>query len=879
MEWICRADLCREDCQMKRTKPPKFAERILGILSSSKKTGILGDTEEEYRMILSDKGRFRADVWYAWQIFRPLPFLIRSEIYWSIAMLKNYLKIVLRNMKNNKIYSFINIAGLSIGIACFLAIFLYVRFETSFDNYHRDADRIYRVSTIVSSLNMPGNRNRFANISGPAAPVIKENFPQVEKAARFQIRRWVLIQYKDKMFYESNCLYADQELFDIFSIPVIKGDLYNLIIRPGTIVLTEGMAKKYFGNEDPVGKTIQVDDANFEITGVVKDPPRNTHVKYRFIASLDFANLNEWQREAWTSTIFYTYLKVNQDIDTKSFESSINTFLKSNPGQLRDDWTYFLQPIKDIHLHSDLIYEVEPPGNPTYLSIFCVIGVFILLIAAVNFVNLTTARSTSRAKEVGLRKVIGAQRGQLVRQFLGESLLLSVFAIAIAVFMVFLLLPFISSLTGIGFQKNDLFNPGILAGLFVLACMIGMGAGFYPALLLSGLSPMLTLKGIFRSGSGRVALRKSLVVFQFAIAVIMIVSTLIVYFQLDYMRNANLGFDKEQKLVVPARLSRNNYESIKNEFLSYHAIKGATASSSVPGQMGGNTWGVNLKGEDFSGLVFNVSTVDYDFLSEYKLELIAGEGFKKGKSGGAAEVCLINEAGAKALGFGLPENALGKEIVRAQSGLMIIGIVKDFHYRGLQQKIDPLMLVLPDDRYNNLFVLTLTLETKNLQDTLKFVENKWKELNLGAIFSYRFLDEVFDRLYQTEERVGRIFSTFTALGLFIAFLGLFGLALFSAEQRTKEIGIRKVLGAKVSSIIIILAKEFVKWVAMGIVIAFPIAYYAMHRWLQSFAYRTSISLWIFVFSATLALVIALITVSYQSIKAATANSVDSLRYE
>ncbi|UCE23115.1 MAG: ABC transporter permease [Candidatus Aminicenantes bacterium] len=793
-------------------------------------------------------------------------------------MLKNYLKIVLRNMKSNKIYSFINIAGLAIGIACFLAIFLYVRFEMSYDNYHHDADRIYRVSTIVSSLNMPGNRNRFAPISAPATPVIKENFPQVEKAARFKFGRRVLVQYKDKMFYESNCLYADQELFDIFSIPVIKGDVDNLIIRPGTIVLTDGMAKKYFGNEDPVGKTIQVDDAHFEITGVVKDPRRNTHVKYHFIASLDFMNLSRWQRESWNLTNYYTYLKVNQDIDVKSFENSINTFLKSNPGQLRDDWTYFLQPLRSIHLHSDLLYEVEPPGNPTYLSIFCVIGVFILLIAAVNFVNLTTARSTSRAKEVGLRKVIGAQRGQLIRQFLGESLLLSVFAIAIAVFMVFLLLPFLSDLTGIEFQKNDLFNPGIMTGLLVLACLIGLGAGFYPALLLSGFRPILTLKGIFRSGSGRVALRKSLVVFQFAIAVMMIISTLIVYFQLDYMKNANLGFDKEQKLIVQAKLSKNNYESIKNEFLRHHAIKGATASSSVPGR-GDQTWGISLKGKDFSGLVFNHSTVDYDFLSEYKLGLIAGEAFYKEKSGGAAEVCVINEAGAKALGFDLPENALGKEIVGGGRGLSIIGIVKDFHYRGLQQKIDPLMLVLPNDRYNDLFVLTLTLETKNLPETLKFVENKWKELKLGAIFIYRFLDEDFDRLYRTEERVGKIFSTFTALGLFIAFLGLFGLALFSAEQRTKEIGIRKVLGATISSIIILLTKEFIGLVALGMLTAFPIAYYAMHRWLQSFAYRTSISFWTFVFSATLALVIALITVSFQSIKAATANPVDSLHYE
>jgi putative ABC transport system permease protein len=424
-----------------------------------------------------------------------------------------------------------------------------------------------------------------------------------------------------------------------------------------------------------------------------------------------------------------------------------------------------------------------------------------------------------------------------------------------------------------------LLSSEIIAGLLGSACLIGLGSGIYPALLLSRFSPVLTLKGLFRYGFGRVALRKYLVVFQFAISTLMIVSTLIIYFQVDFMKNANLGFDKERKLIIPAKISKYNYESIKDEFLLYHSIKGATASSSIPGRdiFG---WHVLPRGKESSRIVVNVLTVDYDFLSEYDLELVAGDGFKEGLIGSASRVCMINETGAKVLGFNIPENALEKEInLENGNTFRTIGIVKDFHYKGLQQKIEPLLLILPAAQNSYLAALTLTVGSQNLPGTLEFIENKWKELNLGAIFSYRFLDEDFGRLYRKERRVGRIFSTFTALGLFIAFFGLFGLALFTAEQRTKEIGIRKVLGATVSSIFILLTKEFVKWVSIGTLVAFPIAYYAMDRWLQNFAYRIDIGLLPFIGAAFIATVLSLLAVSLQTLSVAIANPVDTLRYE
>jgi putative ABC transport system permease protein len=861
------------------TAPPKLGMRLLGwLLPEEELSDTEGDLEERFQLKVRERHAAGARVWVWLQILHLASYLVKDHILWSCIMFKSNLMIAWRNIKRSKACSLINIAGLAVGLACFLAILLYVRFESSYDNYHRDGDKVYRVATIVSSLNMPGNRNRFANISAPAAPAIKENFPQVEKAARFDFRRRVLVRSEDKQFYESNFLFADQELFDVFTIPVVKGNIDHLIDRPGTLAVTEGMAKKYFGKDDPVGRTINVDNSDFKITGVIKDPPRNTHVKYNFIASLDLPNPGRGQREEWTQTVFYTYVKVNRKIDVKNFENSINSFLKGSPGKLKNDWTYFLQPLRDIHLHSDLLYEIEPPGNPVYLYIFSVIGAFILLIAAVNFVNLTTARSTSRAKEVGLRKVIGAHKKQLIRQFLGESLLLSALAIAIAVGLVSILLPYLGHLTGIEFKISDLFNLQVMTGVLVLIALLGLGAGFYPALFLSGFSPILTLKGVFRPGLGKAALRRSLVVIQFAVAVIMVISTLLVYSQLHFMKNAKLGFDKEQKLVVPVRFSSRNYESIKNEFLSYHAVKGATASSSVPGR-GDQTYGVKLRGKAFSGIVFNVSAVDYDFLPEYKLEIVAGEGFNKSMSGGEYGVCLINETGTKVLGFDSPEHAVGNFLNYGPQDSKIIGIIKDFHYRGLQQKIDPLAYFLPQAKNMHLGVLTLTLEVKNLQDTLKFIENKWKELKLGSIYSYRFLDEEFNRLYQTEETVGRIFGTFTALGLLIAFLGLFGLALLTMEQRTKEIGIRKVLGATVSSIFVLLTREFIKLVAVGIMIAFPIAFFAMHRWLQNFAYRTEIGWLPFAGAAAAAVAFSLLIISFQALKSAAANPADVIRYE
>ncbi|MFC1725955.1 ABC transporter permease [candidate division KSB1 bacterium] len=857
-------------------KPPKLAEWILGkVLPKDDWNTSTGDFEEYYSKLAGEKGLFTALIWYWRNILFLVPRKINHKIWWGMIMFKNYLTVALRNMRKYKIYSLINITGLSVGIACFLAFYLYISFELSYDNYHPGSDRIYRIAAKRSDIQRPDGRNSSFGIAAPAAPEIKNNFSQVENAARFRFYNRVLVQYEDKKLYESDFLAADQELFEIFDIPVINGDPKNLINRPGTIVITKKIAEKYFPKEDPAGKTIKVDNKDYEITGIIKEAPGNSHLAYNFIADLGIENWHEgWRR--WDVTAVRTYLKLKKNIDLKTFERSMNDVLKSKPGQLPETHTYFLQPVKDIHLKFDFSGWIKTPGNLTNLYIFSMIGIFILLIALVNSVNLSTARSSSRAKEVGMRKVIGAFRKQLINQFLGESMLISLLAVIIAVCLVLVSLPFFRGFTGIEFSYYDLLNTRVILMLLILTSLIGLGAGVYPAILLSAFRPILTLKGIFKSGSGKAALRKCLVVFQFTVSVILIISTLIVYFQLDFMKNANLGFDKEQKLVINARFSNNNHESIKNEFLQHPDIKGATASDNVlgHGMLGGL---INIENSDSGDLFFFSIRADYDFIREYNLKIIKGRAFDKKMNDPSIQARIINETAYKILKPFIPDNFIGRKINTSRGFFTIIGVVKDFHFNGLQYKINPLMIELPGWYREN--AITLSVNTQNLPETMAFVKNKWKDLNLGEVFSYYFLDEVFEQKYRAEEQIGKVFSTFTVLGLCIAFLGLFGLALFTAEKRTKEIGIRKTFGASVTSIMLLLTKEFIKWVTLGIVIAFPITYFAMNKWLDNFAYRIGIGWYPFVIAAVIAIIFSVFTVSFQAIKAASRNPVESIKYE
>jgi putative ABC transport system permease protein len=840
------------------------------------------DIDETYQQMIDCGPKFRAKAWYWFRVIESIPSLVMDKIYWRFTMIKNYLKIALRNFQRHKGYSFINIAGFAIGMACCLLILLYVRHELSYDRHHEDVERVCRI--VIDIRTQTANRV-FALISPTVAPALKADYPQVEHAARAIIPSSSrLVKRKDTFFYEDRFMYADQELFDIFTIPFIRGATQGALTRPNTLVVSQRMAHKYFGNANPLGETLEINQQEYEITGVVTDSPENTHMKYDLIASLE--TLKDWQEMSnWYSTMFYTYLKLRPDVNVEEFSQQVSRLPDKYVGERLSSrgttYHYFLQPLSSIHLHSHLRYETEPPGNPVYIYIFSFVGFFILIIACLNFMNLSTARAANRAKEVGMRKVVGAQKLQLIGQFLGESLLVAFLSLGLAMVIARFSIPLLHDLTGILLSFDALLNPIVLLSLIGGAVLMGLGAGLYPAFVLSAFRPAVTLKGTSSAGTQGFALRTVLMVVQFAISVMLIIGTLTMYRQFNFMKNQYLGFEKEQKLILPLRGGINiqeNFASVKDMFSKHTSVTGVTVSSSVPGR-GVSNFGVDLVGEDDpkSQSMFHMY-FDDDFIPDYGIDMVAGRAFQKEMKTDFMGVFLINEAAVKAFGWSRPEEALGKRLQTGHGGRVnpIIGVTKNFHYRGLQSEVEPLVMeFLPwSFRY-----ITLSIDISNLNETLAFVKSQWKALWPGHPFEHFFLDTDFDRQYRADEQIGNVFGIFTFLGLFIACLGLLGLASFTAESWTKEIGIRKVLGASVGGIVLMLSKQFTKWVVLANFIAWPVAYYFMDRWLKNFAYRIDIGIWTFVLSGVLVLLIAIMTVSYQSIKAAVANPVDSLRYE
>lgn len=799
----------------------------------------------------------------------------------EVIMFKNYLKIAFRNISRYKGYSFINIFGLAIGIICCIFIFLYVHHEMSYDRYHTDHERIFRVAEDIQTK----TANRiFAPVSPPLAPALKENFPQVEYAGRLMELSPRLVKYKDKIFYESNGFTADQAVLHIFTIPFLKGNPSEALVRPHTLVVTEKMAAKYFGDDDPLGKTLKLNNQEYEITGVVDNPPANTHWKYNFLISLKDYEKARFMTN-WHATMAYTYIKLAPGVNVNVFETQVRHIADKYVGNILKGWgevyRYFLQPISDIHLHSHIRYEIEPPGNPNMIIIFSTVGLLVLLIACINFINLTTARSANRAKEVGLRKVVGGQRKQLIFQFVGESFILALAALIAAMSFSGLIMPLFNSLLGTQFTPSSLYQLPVLLVMFGLVLFIGLAAGLYPAFILSGFKPASALKATLSTGSTRSLLRKILVVMQFSISIILIIVTIGVHQQLQFMKYQYLGFDKEQKLVIPFRGGisiEKNYNMVKNQYLQYPGILNAAVSSNVPGR-GVNNFAVKLVGEDDdrNQSMFHLY-FDPDFIPHYHVKMVAGRAFDKEMATDEKKTCLINRAALKAFGWRSPQQALGKVLNTGYGGrdLRIIGVTENFHYRGLQFQVEPLVMEWNPEQFRS---MTLTINTENLDETLTFAEKTWKSLFPGYPYEYYFLDEDFNKQYLAEERTGALFGVFTILGQFIACLGLLGLAAFTTRQRTKEIGIRKVMGASISGITFLVSKEFLKWVVLANIIAWPAAYIAVNQWLGSFAYRAPIGIWSFIVSSALALLVAIVTVSFQSIRAAATNPAEALHYE
>jgi putative ABC transport system permease protein len=790
-------------------------------------------------------------------------------------MFKNYLKTAIRNLTRHKGYSLINIAGFAIGIACCILILIWVHDELSFDRFHKNLDSLHRV--VEEQNYSDGTIFPIARTPYPVGPALVADYPEIINFARFTPCWRTLMESGDKSFYERGLAFADPSLLEMFSFPLLKGDLNSALSETKAVLISEDMAKKYFGLEDPIGKTLTMDNAvDFQVSGVFENIPHNSHLQFDFLAQFDtFVKLSGWG-EGWGSNNFYTYVQLaknahHQDVTPKIYEYIKRIFPESGT-------KFLLQPVKDIHLRSDFAIDLggKSENRIKYVYMFSLIAVFVLLIACMNFVNLTTARASHRSLEIGMRKVVGANRANLIRQFLGESVFISFLSLLIAVGLVLLALPAFSSISGKELSLAA-FHIGLLAAGFIgIALVTGILAGSYPAFLLSAIKPVRIFKAALRIGSKNSAFRKILVTCQFSLSIALIIGTFVVYRQLDFMQKKNLGYNEEHIVYFGERGAFwENYDAFKIELQRNPNIAGITAASSIPTHTVTSTSGVDWEGKDPGfDVLFTQFNVDYDYFETFEMEMAKGRAFSKDFPTDEDNAFILNETGARLTGM---EDPIGKKFTLWNRTGPIIGVVKDYHFKSLHAKIEPLVLRMFHKNWNRYVIMSI--RSDSITETLKAVEDAYKKYHPGYPFEFQFLDEALNALYSSEMRTGKVFRYFMFLAIFISCLGLFGLASFMADQRTKEIGIRKVLGASVSGIFFMLLKEFVKWVLLASAISWPLAYYAMDRWLKNFAYRTDIALWIFLVSGILGLAAAFATVSYQSLKASVANPVDSLRYE
>ncbi len=814
-------------------------------------------------------------------------------------MIKNYFKIAVRNLLKHKAYSIINVLGLALGMACCILILLYVQHELSYDRHHQNAERIYRVA---ADLKFGGNHFQMAVAPAPMAEALVREFPEVAAAARFRNYGSALVK-KDggQNFKEERVIFADNAIFDIFTLPLLAGEAAAALTAPNTVVINQTTAKKYFGDANPVGQTLLFDNSEaYKVTGVFADMPDNGHFHFDFIAAL--AGSEESKGTAWLGNNFSTYLLLKAGANLAALQAkfpamiekymgpTVQQFLGITLEQFRGQGNfanYYLQPLRDIHLHSDLGVEFEPNGNIKHVYIFSAIAFFILLIACINFMNLATARSANRAREVGIRKAVGSYRRQLMGQFLAESIFLGLIALLGAVVLVELILPAFNNLAEKNLQTFYFGNWPLLATLLGITLFVGVVAGSYPAFVLSGFKPVSALKGKASTGASSSRFRSALVVFQFAASVILIVGTLIIKNQLHFIQNKNLGFNKEQVIVLhDAYALGANLRAFKTEALRHPSLLSGTLSGYLPVPSNRSDTGFWPEGQAASSdhaVSMQAWSVDHDYVQTMGMAIVTGRDFSPAFGGDSAGV-ILNESAAKKFGF---DDPVGKRIYRYGfrpgqgvdpndiETFTIVGVVKDFHYESLRQNIGALGFLLRRSRS----YLSFRFKSEDVAGVIAFLKTKWQELGPNQPFAYSFLDERFNSMYRAETRIGALFSVFAGLAIFTACLGLFGLASFTAEQRTKEIGIRKVLGATVSNVTLLLSKDFVRLVFIANLLAWPVAYFAMNQWLQDFAYRVHLNWWLFTLAGALALLIALLTVSFQALKAALANPVEALRYE
>ncbi len=800
-------------------------------------------------------------------------------------MFKNLFKIALRNIFKDKVYSAINILGLTIGITCSMFLFMYILDELSYDKYHANANNIYR---IVSNIKEPDNAFTWAVAQVPMAQELRNNYPEVKNAVRFYGTGRTLYKNGEKQFNEEDFYLTDSTVFDMFSYEFLAGDMNTALDNPFSIVLTESVAKKYFASvAEALGQSLQnKENEEYKITGVIKDVPYNSH--FRFDALISRSSRPGSDGGSWGNFGVFTYIQLPDNYDLTKMYASLDKIVKERVNPIFEQYNikigYELQRITDIHLHSKIQDEAEEGGDISVIYIFGAVSAFMLIIACINYMNLATARSANRAKEVGVRKVMGSQRKQLIMQFITESVVLTLIALILSILLIYALLPSFNGLANKHLPFSYILQTPVILTLIGITLFSGIVGGSYPAFYLSGFNPVNVLKGKLAARGGSVFFRRGLVILQFAISIFMLISTLVVFDQLNYMRNKDLGFDKERvvKLTLSERELRQKADVLVNRLKQSPEVAGVGTATSVPGQGVGK---LLLKVEDNEGKMVDrgvdLFNADFDFVKTMGMDIVQGRDFSRDVSSDTTYAVLVNEAMVKRMAW---DDPIGKKFVFQGGGpngedieKRVVGVLKDYHQNSLYDAIEPIMVILNDENY---FVLVRT-EEGDVKRSLASVENVWRELFPNNTFQYEFLDQDFNSQYKADEKRSLIFTVFSSLTILIACLGLIGLAAFTTEQRTKEIGVRKVIGASVSNLVALVSKEFFILVGVGMVIAFPFAWYFTDSWLQNFAYRIELKgEWLtFLTSALLAFVITLLTVGYHVMRAAHTNPVKSLRDE
>ena len=803
-------------------------------------------------------------------------------------MVRNYLKQAWRSIGKNKGYSILNIAGLSAGLICFAFIAAWVTDELSYDKFNDNYKRIVRLTGMAKTET---DISESAVSSAPMAKALKNDYAEVESTVRLD-PRGEIIRLKDKQIYEEAILVTDPSFFDVFSFHLTRGDVSTALSEPFSIVLTKSAAKKYFGESDPMGQTLMINmfdstgtGAQFTVTGIMPDAPKNAHFTFNMLASFKTAeviNPDILTVDGWGDASYYTYLLLKKGVNYKKFSDKISQFYGKYIGERFDIWRniyfYKLQPLADIHLKSRLQYEIAATGNITNVYVFSIVGILILLLAGINYMNLATARSVSRAKEVGLRKVVGAQRGQVIFQYLMEAVVTAFVALIVSLIACYLLQPLYYQLTGKSFSPFE--SPLLIGFLAVVTIVFGLLSGIYPAMIISGFKPAGVLKGAFKSGSKGVFLRKALLVSQFVITIVLVSGIIVINSQMSYIKNKDLGYNEDALIFLRIHGNSevvNGYNAFKNEVMSRPLISGITTSNSllISGLGSGGSKTIDAKGNPLQVNTARLR-VDENYFNVYGIRFLAGKYFTPGAVNDSIRQIILNEQAIRKFGWKDADAAIGKPFEMGDQKGVVVGVVNDFHFNSLQEAIEPLAIYPISARFSR---ITLKADMAKAAESIAWIERTWKKHFSTALFDYGFMDKQIVEQYAAEQRFSKIFLYFSVLSIIIACLGLYGLTAYSASQRVKEIGVRKVLGATVNHLAILLSGDFLKLVLLALMIAIPIAWYILNSWLTDFAYRTDLSWWMFGAAGLLVLIIAIVTVSFQVIKAALANPVKSLRTE